>query len=251
MNEAGRKQVAPYSALAAGYDVVMKYVDYEHWASYLFELLQRHCPGAETILELGCGTGSLALALQPLGKYHYTGTDRSEGMIRVARRKAHEAGLPVSFEVADFTSYQVDGRVDAVLLIYDGMNYLLEKDQVRSLLEVTHRALRPGGVFLFDQSTPVNSEVNEASFEDEDGVPGFEYVRRSSYDAERRLHTTTFEMEVAGRTYVEQHVQRAYTLAEVRSLIKETGFREEAAYEGFMHAPASDESERIQWVLQR
>ncbi|HYG69925.1 MAG TPA: class I SAM-dependent methyltransferase, partial [Anaeromyxobacteraceae bacterium] len=77
----------PYSVLAEGYDAVMAHVDYEAWAEYVHFLLVRHHLEAQDVLELGCGTGSLALVLQPLGPYAYRATDASEAMLTVARRK--------------------------------------------------------------------------------------------------------------------------------------------------------------------
>ena len=251
MNGKSRQEVGPYEVLAVGYDLVMDYVDYSHWAGYIQDLLEKHHPSASSILELGCGTGSFALHMQPLGSYRYVGTDRSETMIRVARRKARRDGTSIQFEVADFTRYQVEHPVDVVVLLYDGLNYVLEDKQVHALLSCTFQALRPGGLFVFDQSTPVNSETNEADFEDEGRVEGFHYVRRSRYDPEHRLHTTTFEIEVAGQQYHERHVQRAYEMEEIRSLVRETPFSEEAAYDGFTTSPAGASSERVHWVLRR
>lgn len=243
--------VPPYAALAAGYDVVMEHVDYETWAEYVHGLIQRHLPGARALLELGCGTGSTALALQLLGDYRYTGTDLSPAMIRVARAKADLEGLPIQFEVADFTAFRTSAPVDVALLLYDGLNYLLEEDQVLALLRHVYAAVRPGGLFVFDQSTPANSENNEAYFEDEGQAEAFAYVRRSHYDRATHLHTTTFELTVEGQAYYEEHVQRAYPLAVLRALVRQAGFRELAAYDGFSHTPADALSERVHWVVQR
>lgn len=241
----------PYAALAAGYDVVMEHVDYDDWAEYVMALLARHHPQARRLLELGCGTGSLAFALQPRGGFDYLATDGQPAMIRVARRKAEWFGGAVQFDVADFTNYRLSEPVDAALLLYDGMNYLLEPDDIRALLRCTEAALVPGGVFLLDQSTPANSINNEEAFEDEGEAEGFAYVRHSRYDPHTRLHTTTFELTYEGQAYTETHVQRAYDAAEIRAVIRETSFRVEAAYDGFSLDPADDGSERIQWVLRK
>ena len=241
----------PYSALAAGYDLVMAHVDYAGWAAYAHRLLGRHQPGFTSVLELACGTGSLALALQKHGPYRYRATDRSPEMIAVARAKAERAGMPVEFAVEDFTRFEVGERFDVAVLLYDSLNYLLEEDDVRALLRCTHAALRPGGVFLFDQSTPANSINNEAYFEDRGGTGAFAYVRRSRYDPEAMLHTTWLELEVGGRRFREEHVQRAYPLATTRALLAETHFAEEAAYDGLTTAPASEASERVHWIARR
>jgi ubiquinone/menaquinone biosynthesis C-methylase UbiE len=248
---AGAKPTPPYSVLAVGYDVVMSHVDYELWAAYVHDLVTTHVEPAGDVLELGCGTGSFAFSFLRHGDYRYLATDVSETMIRVARRKAEMESIEAQFEQADFTNFWVDRPVDLVLLLYDGLNYLLEKEPIRRLLGCSYRALRPGGAFIVDQSTPSNSVNNEALFEDRDQVDDFSYVRRSRYDAATRLHRTTLQIQVGERRFTEEHLQRAYELDEIRSLIDEAGFHVEACYDGFSTLPADDASERAHWVLRR
>ena len=244
----------PYDALAAGYDVVMAHVDYADWADYVLELFDAHDAAPRSILELGCGTGSLALDLQDRGSFHYVGTDKSAAMIRVAQAKAKLQGRAAGdlrFAVADFADFETDEAFDAVLLLYDGLNYLLEADEVAALFVHVASALRTGGLFVVDQSTPANSVNNAAYFEDEGGADDFAYIRRSHYDPATRLHTTDFDLTVEDATYTEQHVQRAYTRAEVEALAAASPLDIVAAYDGFTFDPATDATERIHWVLQR
>lgn len=241
----------PYTALAVGYDVVMQHVAYDLWAEYAHDVLLRHHARPQSVLELGCGTGSLALELQPLGPYTYLATDGSSYMIQVARRKEALAEAAVRFEVADFTDFRLSDPVDAIVLLYDGLNYVLEEADLRDLFRCAYAALKPHGVFLFDQSTPANSVNNEAYFEDEGEQDGFSFARRSSYDPERHLHTTTFDLTIAGTDYREQHVQRAYALREIRTLVQDTRFEEVAAYDGFTTEPATEASERVHWMLKK
>ena len=249
--------VPPYDALAAGYDVVMAHVDYGEWAEYVLDLFEEHEAWPESVLELGCGTGSLALEMQergPHGGFRYLATDRSPAMIRVARAKAKLQGRSAGslrFDVADFTDFEFAQRFDAVLLLYDGVNYLLEDEEVAVMLAHAHDVLAPGGVFILDQSTPANSLNNAEYFGDEGEAEAFAYVRRSAYDPATRLHTTEFDMTVEGETYTEQHVQRAYRLAEVTALVEASSLDVVAAYDGFTTEPATEASERIHWVLRR
>lgn len=247
----------PYSALAAGYDIVMEHVDYGFWAEYVLGLVERYRPGARSFLELGCGTGSLALEIlehgpQPAG-FRYLATDGSEAMLHVAREKAHLMGgrraRGLRFEVADFTEIEVEEPFDVALLLYDGLNYLLEEEQVAALLGRVAAALTPGGLFIVDQSTPANSLNNAHLFEDEGEAEGFAYVRRSSYDPERRLHTTEFELSIEGERHAERHLQRAYTLGEMRALVAASPLEEVAALAGFSRRPADARTERIHWAL--
>jgi SAM-dependent methyltransferase len=245
------RDVDPYSRLAAGYDVVMEHVDYDGWARYAHGLLRRHAPAARTVLELGCGTGSLATALQPMGPYEYLATDRSPEMLAVAEAKADFEGADVAFAVADFLDFRTDPPVDAVLLLYDGINYVLEPEGIAAVFRGVHRSLKEGGVFVFDLSTPANSENNADWFEDEGSADGFSYRRTSAYDPESRLHVTTIDMTVEGESFREEHRERAYTVDEIRPLVEACGFRVEAMLDGFGSREADSRSERVHWVARR
>lgn len=251
----------PYSALAGGYDLVMAHVDYPAWAEYVLDLIADHIPEAESILELGCGTGTLALEVQERadeitpdpGGLYYLGTDASPAMIEVARAKAARLGADpgnLRFQVGDFFDAP-EGSADVVLLLYDGLNYLLDGRAVARLLDSIARALRPGGIAIVDQSTPANSLANEEHFDDEGEFGDFRYERRSRFDEDQRLHVTVFDITVDGVRYVEEHVQRAYEAEEVRRLIEASSLEEVAAYDGFTLRPATERTERIHWVLRR
>lgn len=243
--------VRPYSALAAGYDLVMAHVDYFDWADYIYKIIKQVIPEGKYVLELGCGTGSFALILQPRGPFEYTATDGSGEMIAVARKKAEARGVPVRFAVDEFTSFSSDEPVDIVILLFDGLNYLLHKQDVRLLFQGAYDVLRPGGVFIFDQSTPANSENNVELFEDARSTETFEYKRHSKYNPVERLHTTTFELTFGRDQYFEKHVQRAYDIREIRRLIKGAGFDIVAAYDDFTMNPASEKTERVHWVVRK
>lgn len=245
------KNVEPYSVLAAGYDLVMAHVDYEAWADYVDHLIDRHHDAPNEIVELGCGTGSLALELERRGYRNMLATDRSQAMLDVAERKAREAGARLRFARKDFLDFSLENPADVLLLLYDGLNYLLEPENVARLFRQSYGALAANGVFLFDQSTPANSLRNELDFADRGEHDLFSYERTSRYDAETRLHTTTLDLIVRGRRFRERHVQRAYTIDEIRKLVTDAGLHVEAAYDGFSLDAATPKSERVHWVVRR
>lgn len=249
--------VPPYSALAVGYDRVMDYVDYAAWADYVHHVLGEHedDAGTASILELGCGTGALAAHLQPFGPYRYAGTDGAAAMVAVAQARAASGEIDATFAVADFAEPVPGGPFDAALLLYDGLNYVLDPGALDGVFRAALAAVRPGGLFIVDQSTPANSENHEADFEDDGEVDTpdgpFRYVRRSRYDRATRLHETVFEIDTAAGRVVERHVERAYTMDEVQDAAEAAGWRVEAFYDGFSLDVADDDAERVHWVLRR
>ena len=97
------------------------------------------------VLEIGCGTGSTAIAHAP-HVAHIRATDISENMIEIAKRKAAEAGVRnVSFEVVAIEDLDASsGSVDAVLAL--SLLHLLE-DREAAIARIKDM-LRPGGVFV-------------------------------------------------------------------------------------------------------
>jgi len=99
------------------------------------------------VLDVGCGTGSLALRLAPSAG-HVHGLDISPEMIRIARGKAEAAGADsVRFHVGPFDERFTalpDGSVD--LLSACSLLHLVE-DRAAVLAQAL-RLLKPGGVFV-------------------------------------------------------------------------------------------------------
>jgi len=97
------------------------------------------------VLEIGCGTGSTAIAHAPYVR-HIRATDISDRMIEIAINKARSAGVEnVSFEVCGIENLDVASEsVDAVLAL--SLLHLLE-DREAAIARI-HDMLRPGGIFV-------------------------------------------------------------------------------------------------------
>ena len=97
------------------------------------------------VLELGCGTGSTAIAHAPFVK-HIHATDISPNMIEIAKRKAAAEGIAnVTFEVSSVEALEArEARFDAVL----GLSILHLLEDKAAAIAKAFALLRPGGVFV-------------------------------------------------------------------------------------------------------
>lgn len=97
------------------------------------------------VLEIGCGTGTTAIAHAPYVR-HIHATDLSEKMIEIARGKAEVAGTGnVTFEAVAVEDLDVASEsVDAVLAL--SLLHLL--DDKASAIARIHDMLRPDGIFV-------------------------------------------------------------------------------------------------------
>ena len=106
----------------------------------------------DSVLDLGCGPGLYAARLAEQGM-HVTGVDYSRRSIDYAREYARQHDLDIEYRYQDYLTLDDEDQYDAALLIYGDFCPLSPK-QRRQLLANVHRALKPGGHFVFDVTTP-------------------------------------------------------------------------------------------------
>jgi len=101
-----------------------------------------------SILDLACGFGRHANALAALG-HSVIGVDLIPGFLEVARREAQELHLPTKYIQADMRRIDFNQEFDHVLLLFTSFGYF-EDDDNQLVLENVRRALKPGGLFVFE-----------------------------------------------------------------------------------------------------
>ncbi len=139
-----RKERTLWDKQAAGYDGRTLQMFEEAYAQSIDRTRAALAPG-DRVLEIGCGTGIIALGVAP-EVMSVTGTDISPEMIAVARKKAETQGADnVIFHVAD--GYDLpfeDASFDAVL-IFNTLHVVKEPE---TLLSEARRLLKPGGPLI-------------------------------------------------------------------------------------------------------
>jgi SAM-dependent methyltransferase len=113
--------------------------------------------GAGPALELGIGTGRIALPLAARG-VEVHGVDATEQMVAVLRSKPGGAEIPVT--MGDFADVPVDGSYGLIYIPFNTLFALLtQEDQTRCFRSAARR-LAPGGAFLIDAFVPDLSRFN-------------------------------------------------------------------------------------------
>lgn len=207
-------------------------------------------PGSR-ILDLCCGHGRHALLLAKRG-YAMTGVDLSDRALRLARRRAGRAGLPVRWLKRDMRRIAFREEFDAVINVFTSFGYFESDAENEDVLRRVAAALRPGGLFLIDC---INWEHLARSHEP--------HRWRQASDGTVVLEDASLDL-LAGRNGSEwtaiapdgsrRHGRvdlRVYTLRELAGILERAGLRFRQAWGGFDGQDYSLDSPRMIVLAQK
>jgi SAM-dependent methyltransferase len=255
-------------------------IDYAHLASDLYDLLVPDWPGeidfyrelardvtaqGGVILEVGCGTGRVALQLVRDGAT-VVGTDLDPAMLAQARRKNSN----VRWVQSDMRSLDLGQAFELIIIPGHSFQFMLTpEDQVRAL-ECFRRHLVPGGVLCIHLDHQDVSWLAGLGSEPP-GVfgPGQEVthprtgqtIRKSNawiYEPSTQTATVTVKWEVLaeGGTVVETRESAPKALHcvfryEMEHLLARLGFEITAVYGDFYRNALAGKSPGMLWVARR
>jgi SAM-dependent methyltransferase len=131
-----------YRRFSGFYDAVMD--DPAPRAQQVIDWVTRYLPHASSLLELGCGTGSILARLTSIPSL--TGLDLSPEMLAVAREKVPGARLIEG----DMKAFSLAETFDVVICVFDTLNHLLSFADWEAMFGVVHDHLTETGLFIFD-----------------------------------------------------------------------------------------------------
>lgn len=236
--------IAPY------YDLLMQSVPYEAWADY-FELL---CLKAEvnprSVLDVCCGTGSVAEILAVRG-YKLAGFDLSAPMIERAKQKAALRELSIDYWVANASSFQTEKHFNAAFSFFDSLNYITSLEDFTAAVIQVGKHIDPGGLFIFDLNTAYAFEEQMFTQKEQSKRKKLHYDWVGHYDSESRQIQVDMTFWLDGQEFHEVHRQRAHSDEEVRSALQLAGFDRIEWFESYTLDRPRQRSDRVHYLAQK
>ena len=216
-----------YDVLAASYDGLMADGAYRRRAAFLERRLKKSPFPVRRVLDLACGTGTIACLLAQRG-YEVLAADGSEEMLAQASAKAAGLDRPPLFLLQAMPRLRLDRPVDAVVSTLDSLNYLTSERDLQETFRRVRRWLKPGGLFLFDVNTPYKLRRMDRQLYMDETEEAF-CVWRTFFSEKKQVCTyqvDLFRLRPGGtweRSF-EEHRERAWSEEEIRRYLHEAGF---------------------------
>lgn len=243
----------PYEKFAYAYDRMMKNVNYPRWSDYIESLFKMYGCEPRNILDLACGTGALSVLLASKG-YLVTGIDRAKGMLNIAREKAKDQNLQITFYQGNMLNFQLDQQFDAILCTYDSINYADNENELSGIFETVSKHLVQDGLFIFDVTTERNIVEHFHNKTFSQNHEDYSYIWKNNYLYHTKMCRTflTFFIREGElfRRYEEVHKQRIYEVDTVNKLLKATGYKMLSAYDMYTFNKWTRTSDRINFTAQ-
>lgn len=216
-----------YDALAASYDGLMADGEYQRRADFLERLFKRSRIPVQSVLDLACGTGTVACLLAARG-YDVIAVDGSEEMLAQAAGKAAGLERPPLLVCQSMPRLRLAEPVDAAVSTLDSLNYLTRRRDIQETFRRVHRWLRPGGQFIFDVNTPYKLRRMDGQMYMDETEKSF-CVWRTFFS--ERTKVCTYQVDLfrlrpdgAWERDFEEHRERAWDGGELRQDLEAAGF---------------------------
>jgi len=237
-----------YDIFSKFYDELTENVEYKKRAEYVNALIKNNCVGAQTVVDLACGTGSLTVELAEMG-YEMIGVDCSVQMLSEAQNKAYDSGSNIMFLCQRMQDLDLYGTVDAVVCMLDSINHITEESEVLEVFKKVSLFMNKGGVFIFDVNTPYkHKEVlgnNTFVYETDDVF----CVWQNELESDNKTVNITLNFfEKDEDVYYreeESFSEKAYELGKLEDMLKTSGMTVVGMYDEMTDNIPNEKSERI------
>lgn len=192
-----------------------------------FEFCQQLATGNMSILDLGCGTGALALTLAP--ENSVVAVDPAAPMIEIAKSK--KGADAVDWRVADAKNLRLDQKFDLVVLTGHTFQVFLNETDQSSVLGTISAHLKPKGRFIFDTRNPEFGGSKERSRGQV--KRSFEHAQlglvdcwnSSTYDQQTQIlsYENGYVVEATGASYSAEAKIKYTSQGDISRLLNEAG----------------------------
>jgi len=208
---------------------------------------------ADSILDVGCGTGELLRLARERGHQgRLVGVEPAGPMLEVAKQRSD-----VEWVHGDATAGRWRDEFDLVVMTGHVFQVILDEERLRVTLTAVRDALKAGGCFVFDARNPLVRDWENWmpdvvwEFESPDGAHIRKWHEVESLDGDVVWYSTTYASESWDAPETFRSGQRFYTREDVAALLDEADLEMVEQLGHWDRRPFTDESPEIITIARR
>ncbi|MBI1922627.1 class I SAM-dependent methyltransferase, partial [Candidatus Poribacteria bacterium] len=152
-------------------------------------------------------------------------------------------------------NFALDQHFDAVLCIYDSINYAVDEGELANVFRSVSKHLRPSGLFIFDVTTERNIVQHFHAQTFAENHDDYSYTWKNIYSYHDKVCRTALTFFIREgelfRRFEEIHTQKIFEVAQVKDVLNQTGYKMLSAYDMFTFNRWSRHSDRINFTARK
>lgn len=126
------------------YDEVYSAKDYPGECAKLIPMIRAHCPSAESLLDMACGSGRHLEFLR--SEFEVEGADCDPTLLGLAAKR-----LPgVKLHQSDMRNFELDRQYDVITCLFSSIGYVASLSELADVCGGFAEHLKPGGVIVIE-----------------------------------------------------------------------------------------------------
>lgn len=220
---------------------------------FFYHALLKRNPGPA--LEIGCGTGTLMIALRALG-CDVHGLDCSQAMLERAVQKAHQTGIAVPLYHQAVETMHVPHAFQTIFISSCSFMFITDVQTAQQTLHRLYDQLMPGGQLIITSFLPYQEMmsgllerqcIHDVVLDEQSQLTVYQTI---DYDGARQLRQCVLDCELWRSGTVHKHEQhrfmyRWYGVEELMALIKAADFSDGVAYGDYQMHPVVADTETV------
>lgn len=241
--------MSDYGDFARFYNKFTLNVNYPARARYFDAVIQKYNPGAEILLDLACGTGTLSFELEPFG-YDIVAVDSSYEMLSIAMENKMELQSNIQFLCQEMSELDLFGTVDATICALDSINHITNESEVKDIFKKVSLFSNKGAIFVFDVNTVYkHKEIlanNSFIFEDNNTFCAWQNALNNdgvTIDISLDFFDKNENSDLYSH-YNSDFSEKAYEINDLKNWLKESGFGVKAVFDEDSFLPIRKDTQR-------
>ncbi len=219
--------IKEYFTLSRFYDEIINDTDYDLWLNQLADITIKNT-AYKSGVDCACGSGLFTRKLRAKGLSVY-GVDISEDMLEKAIQYNNKLKLNIQYLKGDIRTLKCFEKVGFITCINDGINYIPQKDLLKTFKSF-YKNLLNGGTLIFDISSEYKLKNVLGNNVYGDNSEELSYIWFNELNEnEQKVDINISFFEKQGDKYLrynEEQTQYIHTENQVLSALNDAGFKD-------------------------